>query len=96
MNDYETDGKKQNVFGCIEVKSNKYTMKNLKYENKYCFRAKAKISENIWTNYSNVKIIKTKKKTWKIDTDILTNSNQVVIFEDLLKTHLETMFNKQN
>ncbi len=32
-------------------------------------------------------------KTWKIDGDILTNSNQVFIFEDLLNTHLEYLLN---
>eukprot|EP00483_Globobulimina_turgida_P009803 UN09822 len=82
----------------VEFKEDKYRIKNLKYDTKYSINAKAKISQNVWTNYSKNVIIQTMKKKAKVfdsDSLILTNPNEIGIFEKLLKPQLKSVLNKE-
>ena len=89
--DNDDDEKKESF---LEFKTNEYMIKQLKYDHDYTIRAKAKIGENVWSNYSKSAQFKTKKKKWNIDSAILTQ-NEIEIFTNLLSPQLQEILSKQ-
>jgi len=92
----DDDEKKDDLSGYFEFKDRQYPIKNLKEETNYAVRVRAKISQNLWTNYSKIKFFKTKKKySWIFDSTILTDPNEIAIFENLLAPQLKSILNRQ-
>ena len=81
-----------NASGYVEFQD-KYQIPGLKYGYMYSIRVRAKLSDYVWTNYSQDKYIDFRYK-WHFDSVILTDPKEIIMFEDLLQPKLKAILLK--